>query len=61
VDREIFYTLMKAKVLIERWREHYNHFRPHSPLGYRPLAPEAVEVSMPGTGILMPGIALGLT
>ncbi len=35
-----FYTLAEAKVLIERWREEYNTFRPHSALGYRPTAPE---------------------
>jgi transposase InsO family protein len=58
---EIFYTLMEAKVLIERWREHYNRFRPHSSLGYRPPAPEATEISMPGADILMPGVVLGLT
>ena len=40
--REIFYTLREAKVLIERWRTHYNTKRPHSSLGYRPPAPEAV-------------------
>ncbi len=33
LDREIFYTLLEAKVLIERWRAHYNGFRPHSALG----------------------------
>lgn len=38
---EIFYTLNEAKVLIERWRIHYNTVRPHSALGYRPPAPEA--------------------
>jgi len=42
LDREIFYTLLEAKVLIERWREHYNRVRPHSSLGYRPPAPEAI-------------------
>jgi transposase InsO family protein len=36
LDREIFYTLLEAKVLIERWRQHYNRIRPHSSLGYRP-------------------------
>jgi putative transposase len=41
LDREIFYSLSEAKVLIETWREHYNKFRPHSALGYRPPAPEA--------------------
>jgi transposase InsO family protein len=44
LNREIFYTLREAKVLIERWREHYNRVRPHSSLGYRPPAPEAVAV-----------------
>jgi transposase InsO family protein len=37
---EIFTTLKEAKVLIEQWRQEYNHIRPHSSLGYRPLAPE---------------------
>jgi putative transposase len=41
LDREIFYTLKEAQVLIERWRNEYNTFRPHSSLGYRPPAPEA--------------------
>jgi transposase InsO family protein len=41
LDREIFYTLLEGKVLIERWRQEYNTIRPHSALGYRPPAPEA--------------------
>jgi hypothetical protein len=41
LDREIFYTLREAQVLIERWRSEYNTFRTHSALGYRPPAPEA--------------------
>jgi transposase InsO family protein len=40
LDREIFYTLREAQVLIEGWRQHYNTVRPHSALGYRPPAPE---------------------
>ena len=39
---ELFDTLLEAKVLIERWRIHYNTVRLHSSLGYRPPAPEAV-------------------
>ncbi len=39
---ELFDTLLEAKVLIERWRVHYNTVRLHSSLGYRPPAPEAV-------------------
>jgi len=34
---------LEAKVLIERWRHHYNTVRPHSSLGYRPPAPEAIQ------------------
>ncbi len=41
--REQFDTLLEAKVLIERWRRHYNTARPHGSLGYRPPAPEAVQ------------------
>ena len=43
LNREIFYTLKEAKVLIEQWRKHYNAVRPHSALGYRPPAPEAIS------------------
>jgi transposase InsO family protein len=42
LNTEILYTLKEAKVLIERWRQHYNTIRPHSSLGYRPPAPETV-------------------
>ena len=42
LERELFYTLREAKVLIERWRRHYNTVRPHSSLGYRPPAPAAI-------------------
>ncbi len=48
LKREIFYTLLEAKVLIERWRVHYNTERPHSALGYRPPAPVAVEADPSG-------------
>jgi len=42
LDGEVFDTLLEAKVLIERWRRRYNTVRPHSSLGYRPPAPEAI-------------------
>jgi putative transposase len=42
LNREIFYTLREAQVIIEEWRQEYNTFRPHSSLGYRPPAPEMV-------------------
>jgi transposase InsO family protein len=39
---ELFDTLFEAQVLIDDWRDEYNKRRPHSSLGYRPPAPEAV-------------------
>jgi IS30 family transposase len=46
LNGEIFYTLQEAKVLIERWRQHYNTIRPHSSLGYRPPAPVTILPKM---------------
>ena len=40
LNREVFYTLAEAKILIEQWRKEYNQIRPHSALHYRPPAPE---------------------
>ena len=42
LDGEIFYSLAEARVVVEGCRRHYNTVRPHSSLGYRPPAPEAV-------------------
>jgi transposase InsO family protein len=50
LDGEIFDTLLEAKVLIERWRRHYNTLRPHSSLGYRPPVPQAIQPWPPGSG-----------
>ena len=44
LNREIFNNLAEAKILIEGWRKEYNQRRPHSALGYRPPAPEAIVV-----------------
>jgi transposase InsO family protein len=43
LNREIFTSLWEAKVLVEGWRREYNQVRPHSALGYRPPAPEAIQ------------------
>ncbi len=45
LNGEIFFTLKEAQVLIERWRKNYNTVRPHSSLGYKPPAPEAIMVA----------------
>ena len=42
LNGEIFSSLWEARVLTEEWRREYNEVRPHSSLGYRPPAPEAV-------------------
>ena len=52
LDREIFYTLTEAKVLIEQWRRQYNTVRPHRALGSRPPAPEAT-MRTPNSGVIM--------
>ena len=44
LDREVFYTLKEVEVVVEQWRRDYNQIRPHSALGYRPPAPEAILV-----------------
>jgi transposase InsO family protein len=48
LNGEIFYTLREAQIIIEEWRKHYNTKRPHSALGYRPLAQEAIVPMEPG-------------
>jgi len=50
----LFKTLKEAQILIERWRREYNTVRPHSALGYRPPAPEAIQVMPrdPGSAML---------
>jgi transposase InsO family protein len=51
LNGEIFYTVAEARVLIERWRKHYNRVRPHSALGYRPPAPEAIAAGPPSASL----------
>ena len=43
IHREIFYSLREVQVLVEQWRREYNTIRPHSSLGYRPPAPQAIQ------------------
>jgi transposase InsO family protein len=46
LDGEIFYSLLEAKIVIEKWRIHYNTKRPHSSLGGRPPAPETFQPTL---------------
>ena len=49
LNGEIFYSLKEAQILTEMWRVEYNTERPHSALGYRPPAPQAI-IPKPGHG-----------
>ena len=40
LNREVFFSLKEAKVVIENWRQEYNTIRPHSSLNGLPPAPE---------------------
>lgn len=61
LNREIFYTLTEARVLVEGWRREYNGIRPHSALRYRPPAPEAIEPRSEGSAELGVQIGSGLS
>ena len=63
LNGEIFYTLKEAQILIERWRQEYNTVRPHSALGYKPPAPEAIQAIPrdPGSAMLRQDLWLDLT
>jgi putative transposase len=50
LNGEIFYSLKEAQVVIEQWRVQYNTVRPHSSLGYRPPAPQAILPQQLGHG-----------
>ena len=45
LNGELFYTLIEAHIIIERWRIHYNTVRPHSRLGGTPPAPETIQLA----------------
>lgn len=34
LNRELFGSLLEARIILEAWRNEYNHQRPHSALGY---------------------------
>jgi transposase InsO family protein len=46
LDREVFADLLEAKVLVEDYRGHYNHHRPHSALGYHTPAEFALAADL---------------
>ncbi len=55
MDRELFTSLIEAKVVVEEYRQHYNRRRPHSALGYKTPAEFAElcrsEAAIAGSGL----------
>lgn len=50
LSMEWFRNRIEAKAVIEQWRQHYNHIRPHSSLGNRtPAAFKKLDVSSTNT------------
>ena len=46
LEREIFTTLVEAKILIEVWRKEYDQTRPHNYLAYRSPFPEPRQLAI---------------
>jgi len=42
LNGEIFDTILEARIITEKWRQHYNKIRPHSSLNFRPPVPEVI-------------------
>lgn len=50
LKREVFTSLMEAKVLVEEYRKRHNERRPHSALGYRTPLEFAASCAAAGAG-----------
>ena len=46
LNRELFLHMDELRYVVERWRMDYNHYRPHSSLGY--MSPAAFAASCVG-------------
>lgn len=50
LDRELFFSVAEANVMLENWREEYNITRPHGSLGYQsPAAASKRELPLRAT------------
>jgi len=52
LNREVFYSVKEAKIIVENWLPEYNNHRPHSRLGYMTPAAYAVSCNPPGSATL---------
>lgn len=54
LNLEWFHSLAEARVIVQRWRQHYNQERPHSSLGYQTPAEFRSAWEAKQTGALPP-------
>ncbi|MHC5075928.1 MAG: integrase core domain-containing protein [Planctomycetota bacterium] len=50
LDRELFLHIDELRYVVDRWRMDYNHYRPHSSLGYMAPAAFAARCLEQGSG-----------
>ena len=50
LNESLFLGLDHARSAIAEWADDHNNFRPHSSLGYKPPAPEAIIWPAPSRG-----------
>ena len=48
LERELRYTLTESRVVLEQWRQNYNHEHPHSRLGFKSPLEFLSFLSAPG-------------
>jgi putative transposase len=47
LNRELFFSMREVSVILEDWRHHYNHERPHGSLSNKPPVPKSTIASSP--------------
>jgi putative transposase len=47
LNRELFFSMREVSVMLEDWRHHYNHERPHGSLSNKPPVPKSTIASSP--------------
>jgi putative transposase len=58
LDRELFFDLEEVQVMVDDWRNFYNHRRPHGALGYLPPVRHQQEAPLRASAPLQPSTAL---
>lgn len=47
LNRELFFSMKEVSVMLEDWRHHYNHERPHGSLSNRPPLAKSMIAKSP--------------